>query len=218
MQKRIEENARNVVVAKNILTSYKFDFQKIDELTIATADIAEIFEELEGSREDIERNTNIKINDFNSLEELSSVLSKLLDSPIVSDLKQLAEIYKILVKFNFQYFRIFDLGNKENLENITKAIILKTILNNIYQANLTDISEYKTELIKKYSELDGEKRISQNIEQIKKQYNQNLAKAKTEYSNQALKIKTESNKRRRQANFRKILEEAEDIMLRVKPC
>ena len=141
---------------------------------------------MEGSREDIERNTNIKINDFNSLEELSSVLSKLLDSPIVSDLKQLAEIYKILVKFNFQYFRIFDLGNKENLENITKAIILKTILNNIYQANLTDISEYKTELIKKYSELDGEKRISQNIEQIKKQYNQNLAKAKTEYSNQAL--------------------------------
>ena len=219
MQKKtIEENARNVVVAKNILTSYKFDFQKIDELTIATADIAEIFEELEGSREDVERNTNIKINEFSSLEELSSVLSKLLDSPIVSDLKQLAEIYKILVKFNFQYFRIFDLGNKENLENITKAIILKTILNNIYQANLTDISEYKTELIKKYSELDGEKRISQNIEQIKKQYNQNLAKAKTEYSNQALKIKTESNKRRRQANFRKILEEAEDIMLRVKPC
>ena len=54
--------------AKNILTSYKFDFQKIDELTIATADIAEIFEELEGSREDIERNTNIKINEFNSLE------------------------------------------------------------------------------------------------------------------------------------------------------
>lgn len=217
-KKTIEENARNVVVAKNILTSYKFDFQKIDELTIATADIAEIFEELEGSREDIERNTNIKINEFNSLEELSSVLSKLLDSPIVSDLKQLAEIYKTLVKFNFQYFRIFDLGNKENLENITKAIILKTILNNIYQANLTDVSEYKTELIKKYSELDGEKRISQNIEQIKKQYNQNLAKAKKEYSNQALKIKTESNKRRRQANFRKILEEAEDIMLRVKPC
>ena len=55
MQKKtIEENARNVVV-KNILTSYKFDFQKIDELTIATADIAEIFEELEGSREDIEK-------------------------------------------------------------------------------------------------------------------------------------------------------------------
>ena len=186
-KKTIEDNARNVVAAKNILTSYKFDFQKIDELTIATADIAEIFKELEGSREDVERNTNIKINEFSSLEELSSVLSKLLDSPIVSDLKQLAEIYKILVKFNFQYFRIFDLGNKENLENITKAIILKTILNNIYQANLTDISEYKTELIKKYSELDGEKRISQNIEQIKKQYNQNLAKAKTEYSNQAFK-------------------------------
>ena len=54
-KKTIEENARNVVVAKNILTSYKFDFQKIDELTIATADIAEIFEELEGSREDIEK-------------------------------------------------------------------------------------------------------------------------------------------------------------------
>ena len=62
------------------------------------------------------------------------------------------------------------------------------------------------------------KNNSQNIEQIKKQYNQNLAKAKTEYSNQALKIKTVANRRRRQANFRKILEEAEDIMLRVKPC
>ena len=188
-KKTIEDNARNVVVAKNILTSYKFDFQKIDELTIATADIAEIFEELEGSREDVEKNTNIKINEFSSLEELSSALSKLLDSPIVSDLKQLAEIYKILVKFNFQYFRIFDLGNKENLENISKAIILKTILNNIYQENLTDISEYKSELIKQYSELDGERRITHNIEQIKKQYNVNLAKAKSEYPNQALKLK-----------------------------
>ena len=122
---------------------------------------------MEGSREDIEKNTNIKINEFSSLEELSSVLSKLLDSPIVSDLKQLAEIYKILVKFNFQYFRIFDLGNKENLENITKAIILKTILNNIYQANLTDISEYKTELIKKYSELDGENEFHRILNKLK---------------------------------------------------
>ena len=217
-KKTIEDNARNVVVAKNILKSYKFDFQKIDELTIATADIAEIFKELEGSRDDVEQNTNIKINEFNSLEELSLVLRKLLDSPLVSDLKQLAEIYKTLIKFDFGYFRIFDLGKKDNLENITKAIILKTILNKIYQNNLSDISQYKTELIKQYSDLDGERRLLQNIEQIKNQYNGNLEKAKENYTNQALKIKTESNKRRRQANFRKILEEAEDIMLRVKPC
>ena len=217
-KKTIEGNARNVVVAKNILKSYKFDFQKINELTIATADIAKIFAELEGSREDVEENTNIKINEFTSIEELSSVLNTLLDSPIVSGLEQLAETYKTLIKFEFEYFRIFDLGKKENLENITKAIILKTILNKIYRDNLSEISEDKTELIEQYSDLDGEKRILQNIEQIKKQYNQNLSKAKSEYSNQALKIKTESNKRRRQANFRKILEEAEDIMLRVKPC
>jgi superfamily I DNA and/or RNA helicase/very-short-patch-repair endonuclease len=217
-KKTIEGNARNVVVAKNILTSYKFDFQKINELTIATADIAKIFAELEGSREDVEENTNIKINEFTSIEELTSVLNTLLDSPIVSGLEQLAETYKTLIKFEFEYFRIFDLGKKENLENITKAIILKTILNKIYRDNLSEISEDKTELIEQYIDLDGEKRILQNIEQIKKQYNQNLSKAKSEYSNQALKIKTESNKRRRQANFRKILEEAEDIMLRVKPC
>ena len=95
-KKTIEDNARDVIAAKNLLTSYKFDFQKIDELTIATADIADIFEELQGSREYVEENTNIRINEFSSLVELSSVLSKLLDSPIVSDLKQLAEIYKIL--------------------------------------------------------------------------------------------------------------------------
>ena len=116
-KKTIEGNARNVVVAKNILKSYKFDFQKINELTIATADIAKIFAELEGSREDVEENTNIKINEFTSIEELTSVLNTLLDSPIVSGLEQLAETYKTLIKFKFEYFRIFDLGKKENLEN-----------------------------------------------------------------------------------------------------
>ena len=92
-----------------------------------------MFTELEGSKEVIEENTNIKIDEFTSLEELESVLSSILDSPIIKDLEQLAKAYKTLVSFDFKHFRIFDKGSKNNLKNIAEAIILKIILNKIYK-------------------------------------------------------------------------------------
>jgi len=217
-KKTIEKNARDVIKAKNILEDYKFDFTKINELTIASAEIASVFSELEDSKEIVEKNTNLKIDEFESIEELVFDLNKILNSPLLEKLKDLAKEYKILKELKFEYYRIFDLGTKKNLEFITKAILIKTILNKIFNDNFTEISDLRNEAVSMFKNLDGDDRVAQNIEQIKLKYTHNLNGTKLKFPDQLNKIRKEANKKRRQANFRKILEEAQDMMLGVKPC
>jgi len=217
-KKTLESNARNVVKAKNILNKYKFDFSKINELSITSAEIDSVFGELKSCREIIEKNTNIKFDEFKSIEQLVSILKKILNSPIFGVLNDLSKEYKILNEFNFNHYRILDKGNSKNLEFITKAILIKTTLNKIFKENFIELSEIRNETISAFKNLDGDERVAQNIEQIKLKYTHNLNAAKLKFPDQLNKIRREANKKRRQANFRKILEEAQDMMLGVKPC
>ena len=217
-KKTIEANARNVISAKNILNKYKFDFTKIDELTIASAEITNVFSELETSKEMIETNTNLKIDEFKSINELVKEIDIILKSTIVKDLSSLAKEYKTIEELNFNFYRIFDKGTKKNLEFIVKAILLKILLNGIYNDNFSETSEIQNESVENFMILDKHERVLQNIEQIKLKYTHNLEDAKLKYPDQLSKIKKEANKKRSQANFRKILDDAQDLMLGVKPC
>ena len=217
-KKTIEATAKSILEAKRILTQYEFDFSKINELTIASYDVANVFSELEESKKIIEEYTNFKFDKSSSIDNLAQDLNRVINSPILKKLDQLAKIYFKLENFGLDYFEIYDLTKKSDIDVVIKSIYLKIHLNQIFESNYKNESKSRSESINEFSEQDGSYRVEQNLEQIKKKYNQNLAKTKSAYPEQLAKLKKEANKQRRQANIRKILDEAEELMLGVKPC
>jgi len=217
-KKTIVATAKSILEAKTILEQYGFDFSKVNELTVASNAVANVFSELDKSKKIIEEYTNFKFDKTSSIDELVQDLSRVINSPIVKKLDRLAKIYFQLEKFELNYFKIYDLAKKSEIDAVVRSIYLKIQLNKIFSNKYKNESKSRLELIKKFMEQDGSYRLEQNLEQIKKKYDQNLEEIKSAYPEQLATLKREANKQRRQANIRKVLEEAEELMLGVKPC
>jgi superfamily I DNA and/or RNA helicase/very-short-patch-repair endonuclease len=216
-KKRIEA-IKNIATAKNILSKYDLDYSKIEDFNYIFSEISKKFNSLEENKSLIEEYTKYKFNEIETIKEITTEFEQLLENTLLEESLNIAAINHNVAKHNLdKYFEMFYTCNNEDLDIFLKTLIFKLRLNQALSTIDTN-TQNRNELLRKFSKLDSDDRMSANIKYIKKKYRDKINHSVIKYDSQYQKIRREANRKRGQANIRTILDKAPDLMLDVKPC